>query len=176
MSIGKIQEAREFAIKAHGSQTYGDKPYEVHLDDVSHTIIKFCRTDESISAEQFELLLVCSLLHDVLEDTEATREELESRFGKEISDLIYCVSDEPGKNRKERKAKTYPKIASNNLAIALKLADRIANVENCRKNNTSLFSMYAKEHTEFRKQLFNGRFASMWLHLDNLMDPEYITK
>ena len=173
MTTERIEAIKAYAFKKHESQTYGDKPYSAHLEEVDAVIKRF---SAEFTEQEFVVLQECSWLHDVIEDTGTTAADLECNFGSVVAETIHKVSDEPGKNRKERKAKTYPKIASSDLAIALKLADRIANVENCRKNNASLFGMYYKEHAEFRKQLFNGRFALMWLHLDNLMDPEYIIK
>lgn len=173
MTTERIDSIKAFAFERHKEQKYGDRPYSAHLEEVDAVIRKF---SADFTEQEFAVLVECSWLHDIIEDTGTTAAQLESMFGSVVADTVYKVSDEPGKNRKERKAKTYPKIASSDLAIALKLADRIANVENCRKNNSSLFGMYVREHEEFREQLFNGRFASMWLHLDCLVSPEYITK
>ena len=81
--------------------------------------------------------------------------------------MVYCVTDEIGRNRKEKKAKTLPKTASNPDAIILKLADRIANIEHGGK-----IDMYAKEYDEFKGALFlntpsDGKI--MWNHLDILL-------
>lgn len=81
--------------------------------------------------------------------------------------MVYCVTDELGRNRKEKKEKTLPKTASNPDAIILKLADRIANIEHGGK-----VDMYRKEYQEFKGALFlntpnDGK--SMWEYLDKLM-------
>jgi len=154
---------RKFAIEKHGDQKYGDKPYIEHLEMVY---------EESLSHGLPPVVSVASFLHDVLEDTDATYEELVEKFGStELADLISCVTDEEGKNRKERKAATYPKIKGNPDAIALKLCDRIANVRACvESGNTSLLSMYQKEQPEFEAQLkIEGVYPSLWEELDRLI-------
>ena len=69
-------------------------------------------------------------MHDLFEDTAATP-ELMIGLGADPQAVAIAekVTDEPGATRKERKLKTYPKIATDAEAIVLKLADRIANVE-----------------------------------------------
>jgi hypothetical protein len=77
------------------------------------------------------------------------------------------VTDELGRNRKEKKEKTLPKTASNPDAIILKLGDRIANIEHGGK-----VDMYAKEYQEFKGALFLNTPADgklMWEYLDILM-------
>ena len=58
-----IEEARNFAIKAHGHQKYGDSPYVVHLDAVAGTLERFGHAGDTN-------LIAAAYLHDTLEDTE----------------------------------------------------------------------------------------------------------
>ena len=86
--------AADFASKAHANQKYGDKPYTVHLEHVVEVLRRF---------DYVETTLICAAwLHDTLEDTKTTSEEIENIFGKEICELVQCVTNKPGKNRKER--------------------------------------------------------------------------
>ena len=153
---------REYAIKKHGDQRYGNRPYSYHLDMVY---------EESLSHGLAPIVSAASLVHDDMEDNASTHAELAILFGKELADLVECVTDEPGKNRKERKAKTYPKIRSNPFAVALKLCDRIANVRSCIEDDAlALLSMYKKEHAVFEEWLkVEGEFPSLWEELDRLM-------
>lgn len=160
--------ARDYAIKAHGFQTYGGFPYIKHLEDVSQVLIRFGYTEDTPIGY---LLQPASFLHDCLEDCGKTKEELVSLFGEKIANIVECVSDESGENRKERKAKTYAKTASNQNAVILKLADRIANVENSLSiTKKKFFEMYKKEHPDFRQYLYSpGVSDRMWAHLDGLL-------
>jgi len=137
-----VAKARLFAQMAHGSQQYGTVgPYSVHLEDVERVLAQYTQSDD---------LKAAAWLHDVIEDTEY--KSLEGHgFPDYVVELVQAVTDEPGKNRKERKAATYKKIIDVPDAVVLKLADRIANVEACRKNNNNpnLLAMYRSEHPAF---------------------------
>lgn len=154
------ERARALAVRAHGAQLYGDQPYVSHLEQVVAVLRRFGLATPEIEAAGW--------LHDVLEDTTATAVDI---AGAGIPDsvvaIVAAVTDEPGANRKERKAKTYPKIAANRDAVAVKLADRIANVEAGGKAD-----MYAREHPEFRRALFNPEhgLATVWMHLDTVLE------
>ena len=66
-----IEEARKFAINAHGDQKYGELPYHVHLDAVAE-----------IASEYGETVQIIAYLHDVAEDTSVQLQDIEREFGK----------------------------------------------------------------------------------------------
>ena len=80
-----------------------------------------------------------------------------------------------GRNRKERKAKTYPKINSSKDAVIIKLADRIANMRNSNKTDSPQKEMYQDEYIEFRRALADHHnhldMQDMWICLDDLLHP-----
>jgi len=165
-----LSEAERFAVSAHGSQLYDGHPYFIHLRDVVHNL----RTYHVNSLE----MLAAGWLHDVLEDTNIALSELMMLFGSRVGELVYAVTNEPGKNRAERNAATYEKIRFNRDATILKLADRLANVkysfEQERLGKKNLLKMYRKEYPEFRKQLHTQTMRvepliSMWKELDDCM-------
>jgi len=154
---------RKYAIEKHGDQKYGTHPYSYHLDMVY---------EESLSHGLDPVVSVASFLHDIIEDTDVTYDDLVKEFGsEELASLVFCVTDEAGKNRKERKAATYPKLKGNLNAIALKLCDRISNVRVCREAGVpDLLSMYKKEQPEFESQLkTSDHHPSLWAELDRLI-------
>lgn len=162
------RNAYEFARRAHGSQTYGSEPYTVHLEAVAKVMERFGVTDHT--------LLAAAYLHDVLEDTNVTLEQLSQVFPESVVTPVWLVTEPKGKNRIERHAVTYPKIRSDSRAILLKLADRIANFESGGKTD-----MYINEYAGFKSALFDGNpntepgvyqptILSMWKHLDNLTE------
>jgi (p)ppGpp synthase/HD superfamily hydrolase len=132
------------ADKAHANQTYDIYPYGYHIRQVVE-IADELGYDESI--------IVASALHDTLEDTELSYNDLKKAFGEEVAEIVYCVTDEIGRSRKERKEKTYPKIKSNWKATVVKICDRIANMQHSKEYNPKLFDMYKKEHDDFLKSL-----------------------
>jgi (p)ppGpp synthase/HD superfamily hydrolase len=166
----KITHPKDFAIKAHGDQKYGDSPYKIHLVDVVSIVEKGCHF---ITHDEIEKSIIVSAawLHDVLEDTSVSYETLRYYFGKNVADLVDAVTDEPGKNRKERKAKTLPKIREfGKSAVFLKLCDRLANICNCIDGNPGLLKMYKKEHQQFYNALYdcNDKLDWLWEYLSGL--------
>lgn len=157
--MAKIARAREFAIKAHKKQLYGKQPYVVHLDAVVKVLIRFGVSNED--------LLTAGYLHDTIEDTATTIQELESTFGNVVASLVDAVTDGFGRNRKEKKERPYKLIPTVPGALVLKLADRIANVEAAkRQGNFGLLNMYAKEQLEFRRRLFDPAHKTMFNHIE----------
>lgn len=159
---GLINKAREFATKAHGDQKYGKElPYAYHLEQVVLVARRYGLHED---------VQVAAWLHDTLEDTDVTFEELMKEFGVTVFDLVNAVTNEAGANRKERHAKTYPKIRRDPSAVALKLCDRIANVSFSIERNDKIMELYVKEHDSFVAALQQpNELSSMWCELDNLI-------
>ena len=153
------KEARMIGIKAHSNQSYDEIfPYEKHLDDVADVLTRFGFSG---------MYTIGAYLHDAMEDDSISYNKVKTHYGKSIAEMVYCVTDERGRDRHEKKRKTLPKTASNPDAIILKLGDRIANVEHAGK-----IDMYASEYKEFKDALFphsTDKALPMWEHLDNLL-------
>ena len=159
-----VTKARAFAEKKHAGMKYGTLKVDmiVHLDSVHSVIMEFGETDI--------FLLAAAFLHDVMEDTVTYKPELVALFGEEVANLVEAVTDEPGKNRAERKAKTYGKIAQHWKCIRLKLADRIANTRYSKAEKSPMLIMYLREYPTFREKLYTTEHNSdMWASLDALM-------
>lgn len=162
------EKARQLAIKWHNGQKYGEHDYVYHLDKVVQIIDEYYDTlDIGIRTEfTIELARIIGYLHDILEDTKIPWEELYGYVG-EIIRPIESLSDAEGKNRKERKRKTWYKIRKFSVAIFVKIADRIANMrEAVQTDNTSKIQMYKKEFEAFEAALYIPGFADqMWAEL-----------
>lgn len=156
--------------KCHFPQKYSNSiPYHYHLLKTKEVGQHFSQFYPEMDDREF---YIACLGHDVLEDTACKEQDLiEWGFPAFSIELIKAVTDEPGKNRKERKLKTYPKIRGNKLATALKLCDRIANVRaNLEEGNDGLINMYRNEHQEFINNLqVEGELDVMWMYLGNLL-------
>lgn len=156
-------EAEMVALLAHKGQTYDIYPYEKHLRDVVNVLKK-----HGFSGA----ILVAGWLHDTIEDTTLTYNKLKNAFGIEVAEIVFAVTDELGRNRKERKQKTYPKIRARGVdAIIVKLADRIANIEHSLRMGNSEMEMYKKEYQDFRRELYFQETAAepLWNYLDELI-------
>jgi GTP pyrophosphokinase len=157
-----IRRARSMAVRAHGNQAYDDVyEYVLHLDEVVEVLKRFGITQIKY--------IIAALLHDVIEDGAISYNKIKLHFGLEVAEMVFCVTDELGRNRKEKKTKTLPKTASNSDAVIIKLADRIANIEFGGK-----VDMYAKEYPAFKEALQQeDRIAEpLWDHLEQLLKIE----
>jgi (p)ppGpp synthase/HD superfamily hydrolase len=153
-------DAKALAVERHGAQRYGDAPYVEHLAAVRAVLADF-----GLGGPPG----VAAWLHDVLEDTPTTRDELDGRFGDEVGALVWAVTG-VGHDRRERARSMYEKIAARPAAAALKLADRIANVEASRGRPDKL-AMYRGERDAFRRGLGGLGPAAMWARLEAAYGP-----
>ncbi len=139
-----IEKAFLIANKVHANQSYDIYPYIYHLTQV-YQIAKDLGYDEAI--------LIGCILHDAIEDGNLSYNDIKNVFGEEVAEIVFAVTDELGRNRKERKEKTYPKIKANWKATVVKICDRIGNIEHSKINNQGLFKMYIKESDTFIREL-----------------------
>lgn len=134
---------RDYAIRAHGDQTYGDLPYVVHLDAVASILMDWGMDGAEIIAAAY--------LHDVLEDTDVTMTDLRKTFGDGVARIVWaCTGD--GETRDERMASIYAKVAQIGRGAVVKLADRVANLEACAPGYDHA-RRYAGEHKAFAAAL-----------------------
>lgn len=162
-----------FAAGAHAGQKYGsglvEHPYTFHLNMVARALL-----DHGFDQEQ---LLAAAYLHDTIEDTKVTVLDIHRHFGRRVAELVLAVTDKPGVNRAARHLATYPGIrAAGPRAVALKLADRIANVQySLDTDDEGKMGMYRKEQPEFARMLRIGdEHAEMWNTLNRLLGTETI--
>jgi (p)ppGpp synthase/HD superfamily hydrolase len=88
--------------------------------------------------------------HDLIEDCRVSYNDVKEQLGQEAADIIYAVTNEKGKNRKERaNDKYYEGIRNTPGAVFVKLCDRIANVQYSKMTKSRMFEMYKKENDEF---------------------------
>ena len=159
-----VTKAYGFAWGAHNEQMYGEESYvKGHLIEVIQVLHRFGFHEDT----QPELF-AAAWLHDVLEDTQVKIQTLRQVFPRRVCYLVEALTDEPGRNRAERKAATYKKIrAAGRDAVIIKLADRIANMEASSMSDLSFHEMYKKERPAFIEALYSYHddLENMWAHL-----------
>ena len=125
MSHTLILKAVHFSAQKHSTQRRKDEnasPYINHPISVALAIAQIGGVDDPE-------ILAAALLHDTLEDTETTPEELEDEFGKKVCEYVLDVTDDktlPKEERKRRQIEHAKKIS--NGAALIKLGDKISNV------------------------------------------------
>lgn len=118
----EIQKALNFAAKKHREQTRKstDIPYIVHPAECMQIL-----TEMGCSTE----IIVAGILHDTIEDTDTTVEELCLNFNKEVVDLVTSESEDKSKSWQERKSAFINKLKEDcNSAKIVCFADKLSNV------------------------------------------------
>ena len=118
---------------------------------------------------------VTGFLHDVVEDTAVTVDEVADTFGPQIAACVGILTDDRGENRNARKVKTYEKMShvtgEQELALIVKAADRLANMEACiADRKQSLLKTYEDEHDTFKKAAYrDGLCPDLWESIEQAM-------
>ena len=122
-----VNRAFRFSEKSHkGQQRASGEPYLSHPLEVAGLLVDFKMDVTTVTA---------GLLHDVLEDTAATKDDLQREFGPEIADLVDGVTKIcklAFSSREERQAENFRKMvvamAHDLRVLMIKLADRLHNM------------------------------------------------
>ena len=159
-----IRKAYEFALKAHGDQKRkSGEPYIIHPLEVAYIITTLELDDESICA---------ALLHDVVEDTDVTREDIEREFGPNVLELVDGVT-KLGKiasyvDKEEQQVENYRKffmaMAKDIRVLMIKLADRLHNMRTLKHLSDDRKVAIAKETMQLYAPLANrlGIYSIKW--------------
>lgn len=121
LRIPRVAEAFEFCVVAHREQRYGGRPYYTHPLEVAETVAngpfaQYATEDEIIAA----------LLHDVVEDTQFTLQDVADQFGDNVAEIVSLVTKDSSLSYEGNILRI---IASGNLsAIKVKWADNMANM------------------------------------------------
>ena len=172
-----INKAYEFAKHYHEGQVRkSGEPYIIHPLEVAYIVSTLELDDNAICA---------ALLHDVVEDTEVTREMIVAEFGEEIANLVDGVT-KLGKiahylDKEEEQVENYRKffmaMAKDIRVLMIKLADRLHNMRTLKHLSDDRKYAIAKETMQLYAPLANrlGIYSIKW-ELEDLsflyMEPE----
>ena len=142
-----IERAYLYATEKHKTQLRkSGEPYIIHPIHVAYIIADLGLDTQTICA---------ALLHDVVEDTDATYNDIEENFGAEIADIVEGVTKLTNlfKSTEEKQAENYKKMfiamEKNIRVILLKLADRLHNITTLKYLRKDRQIAIAKETIEF---------------------------
>ncbi len=172
----KIRAAHTLAKEAHGNQMReSGEPYITHPEHVAEIL-----ADMNMDAEA-----VCAaLLHDVVEDTEHTQEEITEKFGSGVSEIVRGVTKlnkiqfaSKEEAQAENLRKMFLAMAHDIRVILVKLADRLHNMQTLSSCEESKQRRIAKETLDIYAPLANrlGIYQIKW-RLEDLclkyLEPE----
>ena len=156
-AVSDVLKAAHFAAKRHSGQRRkgaAAEPYINHLLEVVQLV-------SSALSEPDTNLVIAALLHDTIEDTGVTKEELIQTFGADVADLVVEVTDDkslPKAERKRMQIVNAPKISFR--AQVIKLADKISNLRAILTSPPADWSVERKrEYFEWVKQVVDGLTA-----------------
>jgi len=129
--LPKLLQAISFAAKKHVKQKRkgaNQEPYINHPLEVLNVLANVGKI------EDYDVL-IAAVLHDTIEDTETTKEEISERFGLKVSEYVLEVTDDkslPKAERKQLQIEHAPHLS--NGAKYIKLADKISNIRDVSEN------------------------------------------
>ncbi len=157
----QIKKAIQFAARKHHGhlrQEVEPLPYITHLFSVALIVAEDGADDDIVTA---------ALLHDTLEDTETTREEIVDTFNERVAELVESVSEIKEKNGvkldwKERKMHYLAQLEhASDGAVLVAIADKIDNIE-------SKLEAFEKEGESFLKRWKQPAEDYLWYHSEVL--------
>ena len=164
-TISDLARAYHFAAVKHVDQRRkGDaaEPYMNHLTEVAELVATATNGDDID-------VVIAAVLHDAVEDTNATLDELEKSFGSRISSLVAEVTDDKSLPKATRKLLQIEHAAQASLgAKIIKLADKTANLRTLAASPPSDWSLARRnEYVTWAQQVADRcRGTNAWLEAE----------
>ena len=168
-----VKKATEYAAEQHLGQTRKDEantPYINHPIALANLLTNYAGiTDTDV--------IVAALLHDTVEDTSTTVEDIEELFGTKIRDIVIEVTDDkslPSPERKRLQIEHAAKISYE--AKLVKLADKICNLQDILASPPRKWSLQRKqEYFDWAKAVID-QLRGTNEKLEELFDQVYAKK
>ena len=153
-NLKKLLEAASFAAKKHRNQKRkgeNGEPYINHPLEVANLLANVGEVEDTD-------VLIAAILHDTIEDTETSKEEIAKMFGEKVSKIVLEVSDDKSLSKAERKQlqiEHAPYLSAG--AKLVKLADKINNVNDIMSSPPHHWSLERRrEYVEWGEKVVAG--------------------
>ena len=153
-----INKSKEYAVKCHTDTChyYDTHLYSYHLQMVVDVVNKFIHL---IPEKDRDVVISSAWCHDLIEDTRNTHSDVLKATSLEVAEIVYALTNEKGKTRKERaNEKYYAGIRNTTYATFVKLCDRIANIQYSMSQRSRMLEMYRKETPDFINTLYDEKY------------------
>lgn len=170
VELNLLMKALSFAAYKHRTQTRKDmdaSPYINHPIALAEVLVNIGKvTDMDI--------LCAALLHDTVEDTETTPEELTEVFGEEISNIVMEVTDDNSQSKQARKQAQIDHARHlSTRARAVKLADKICNLRDIVDSPPPEWPLERRQqYFDWAKNVIDG-LRGDWAELEAEFDRQY---
>ena len=163
-----LRKAADFAAKAHeGTFRKGSRiPYIYHPMEVALIVAQMTDDREVIAA---------AYLHDVLEDTSVTQEDIQEAFGSRILSLVQAETEDKTRTWQERKATTVEHLAEASREIKiLTLGDKLSNLRSTARDYMVLGDEVWQRFNEKRRESHKWYAEGVLKALEDLSEfPAY---
>ena len=154
MTIALVLKAAQFAAEKHRHQRRKDahaSPYINHPIELA----KLLANEGGITDAE---VLCAALLHDTIEDTETTAEELRAEFGDAIADIVLEVTDDKTLSKEDRKRLQIEHAPhASHKAKLVKLADKICNLRDVAERPPAKWDRARqREYFDWAKRVIDG--------------------
>ncbi len=152
--FGKILKALQFAARKHRDQRRKGSqhpPYINHPIDVTETLWRVGEVRDVVT-------LLAALLHDTIEDTATSPEEIRELFGEDVLSVVLEVTDDKSLPKAERKRLQVVNAPHKSpRARQIKLADKISNVTEIANDPPDDWSLARRiEYLDWTEQVISG--------------------
>jgi guanosine-3',5'-bis(diphosphate) 3'-pyrophosphohydrolase len=148
-----LLSAIKFASEKHVLQRRkgcNDIPYINHTIRVAHIL-------QVTAKENDPVLLSAAVLHDVLEDTDATEVQLKELFGEEVCSIVIEVTDDMSLTYDDRKRSQIKKAPTlSNKAKLIKIADKISNIQDILTIPLTWSNRRKRKYVEWSEMVVDG--------------------
>ncbi|MFO0761625.1 MAG: HD domain-containing protein [Byssovorax sp.] len=153
-TLQRVLAALSFAARKHRLQRRKDQeasPYINHPIDLANILANEAQIFD-------EVVLAAAVLHDTVEDTETTLDEITEAFGAEVSAVVAEVTDDRSLSREARKRAQIEHAPTRSFrAQQLKLADKIANLRDIARSPPEGWSLQRKrDYFEWARAVVAG--------------------
>jgi guanosine-3',5'-bis(diphosphate) 3'-pyrophosphohydrolase len=152
--LGPVLKALAFAAEKHRHQRRKDReasPYINHPIDLANILVNEAGVADTV-------VVVAAILHDTVEDTDTTPEELRAAFGDDIAGIVAEVTDDKALPKEERKRlqEEHAPHASPR-AQQVKLADKISNLRDLSRSPPANWDLERKRaYFDWAKRVVDG--------------------
>jgi guanosine-3',5'-bis(diphosphate) 3'-pyrophosphohydrolase len=171
--VSQLFDALAFAAEKHRMQRRKDAEASPYINHPIALARVLC--NEAGIAEM--IVLSAALLHDTIEDTNTTEEELRARFGEAITSIVVEVSDDKSLEKHKRKALQveHAPLLSREAKL-VKLADKICNLRDVAATPPTNWSLQRRqEYFDWARQVVDG-LRSVHPKLEAIFDSAYASR
>jgi guanosine-3',5'-bis(diphosphate) 3'-pyrophosphohydrolase len=154
VDLGAVLQALAFAARKHRLQRRKDReasPYINHPIDLADILVNEAGVTDPV-------VVVAAVLHDTVEDTDTTLDELAAAFGPEVSAVVAEVTDDKALPKAERKR--LQEVHAPHISVRaqqVKLADKISNVRDIARSPPAGWDLERRrEYFEWARRVVDG--------------------